>query len=272
MRLPVPGRRRRWRALERASAVRRGLVGMLVLAALALVALVASCTRSILGRAQGHPAQPVGRPDAFGTVTPRQSATIAGLRVLPHAARRRAGRPGWRAAALAAVEPAICAGRQHLYAVHVVDARCAMRSRARLDAQPGGSSKLCLSCHDGTMAIGNVNVLNGQVGSTPGSVSIPMTGTGRGRHDARRCGGTANRIHSQSRRRPDQRPSDLARPSTRALAAARWRVASGRRHAALARRQRHGDRCARTSGYKPQLPLEPTGSGGDRPGAVCELP
>lgn len=27
--------------------------------------------------------------------------------------------------------------------------------------QPGGSSKLCLSCHDGTVAVGNVNVLNG---------------------------------------------------------------------------------------------------------------
>lgn len=27
--------------------------------------------------------------------------------------------------------------------------------------QPGGSSKLCLSCHDGTLAIGNVNVANG---------------------------------------------------------------------------------------------------------------
>jgi hypothetical protein len=36
--------------------------------------------------------------------------------------------------------------------------------------QPGGSSKLCLSCHDGTMAIGSVNVLNGQ-----GSASIPGT-------------------------------------------------------------------------------------------------
>ncbi len=31
---------------------------------------------------------------------------------------------------------------------------------ARLE-QPGGSSKLCLSCHDGTLAIGNVNVANG---------------------------------------------------------------------------------------------------------------
>jgi hypothetical protein len=41
--------------------------------------------------------------------------------------------------------------------------------------QPGGSSKLCLSCHDGTLAIGNVNVLNGQPNAT-----IPMVGTGPG--------------------------------------------------------------------------------------------
>ena len=39
-------------------------------------------------------------------------------------------------------------------------------------ATPGGSSKLCLSCHDGTLAIGSVNVANGQT-----SVSIQMTGT-----------------------------------------------------------------------------------------------
>lgn len=48
-------------------------------------------------------------------------------------------------------------------------------------AQPGGSSKLCLSCHDGTLAIGNVNVLNG-AGSdaTQGTQSITMSGTGGG--------------------------------------------------------------------------------------------
>ena len=38
--------------------------------------------------------------------------------------------------------------------------------------QPGGSSKLCLSCHDGTLAIGTVNVLGGQQ-----NVNIQMTGT-----------------------------------------------------------------------------------------------
>jgi len=48
-------------------------------------------------------------------------------------------------------------------------------SAAELAAGPGGSSRLCLSCHDGTMAIGSVNVLNGQA-----NVSIPLTGTATG--------------------------------------------------------------------------------------------
>ncbi|NOX43513.1 MAG: hypothetical protein GXP19_07250, partial [Gammaproteobacteria bacterium] len=44
--------------------------------------------------------------------------------------------------------------------------------------QPTGTSKLCLSCHDGTMAVGAVNVLNGsftdQIGTTE---DIAMQGT-----------------------------------------------------------------------------------------------
>ncbi len=46
---------------------------------------------------------------------------------------------------------------------------------AEMAAAPGGSSKLCLSCHDGTIAIGNVNVLNGS-----GPAVVNMTGTGAG--------------------------------------------------------------------------------------------
>ena len=42
---------------------------------------------------------------------------------------------------------------------------------AELSGGPGGSSKLCLSCHDGTMAIDKVNVLNGA-----SNVTIAMTG------------------------------------------------------------------------------------------------
>lgn len=38
---------------------------------------------------------------------------------------------------------------------------------------PGASSKVCLSCHDGTLAVGTVGVLNGKT-----SVAIAMSGTG----------------------------------------------------------------------------------------------
>jgi hypothetical protein len=55
-----------------------------------------------------------------------------------------------------------------------------------LAAGPGGSSKLCLSCHDGTMAIDKVNVLNGASNPTivmkvSGTVTTPAympTGSG----------------------------------------------------------------------------------------------
>jgi len=49
---------------------------------------------------------------------------------------------------------------------------------ASMDAvtsQPGVSSKLCLSCHDGTLAIGTVGVLD-----NAGPVNIPMEGTNAG--------------------------------------------------------------------------------------------
>jgi len=43
--------------------------------------------------------------------------------------------------------------------------------------QPDGSSKLCLSCHDGTLAIGAVNVLNGSfTDQIPTTEDIPMLG------------------------------------------------------------------------------------------------
>lgn len=42
-------------------------------------------------------------------------------------------------------------------------------------AAPGGSSKLCLSCHDGTMALGTVNSVGGEQ-----NVTISLSGTGPG--------------------------------------------------------------------------------------------
>ncbi|MDH3658964.1 MAG: cytochrome c3 family protein [Alphaproteobacteria bacterium] len=55
-------------------------------------------------------------------------------------------------------------------------------SSSSLDAigldQPGGSSRLCLSCHDGTIAVGSVNVLNGaQTDLDPATADIELLGT-----------------------------------------------------------------------------------------------
>ncbi len=52
-------------------------------------------------------------------------------------------------------------------------------TQANIDINPGGSSKLCLSCHDGTIAIGNVNVLEGNT-----NVSINMLNTDGGKMPA----------------------------------------------------------------------------------------
>jgi hypothetical protein len=56
---------------------------------------------------------------------------------------------------------------------------------AQLAAAPGGSSKLCLSCHDGTMAIDKVNVLNGIKNATiamtsASPVKMPSANAGTG--------------------------------------------------------------------------------------------
>jgi len=39
-------------------------------------------------------------------------------------------------------------------------------------SQPGSSSKMCLSCHDGTLAIGAVNVVNGRLTSDVGDIQM----------------------------------------------------------------------------------------------------
>jgi Doubled CXXCH motif (Paired_CXXCH_1) len=122
------------------------------------------------------------------------------------------------------------------------------------NAQPGGSSKLCLSCHDGTLAIGNVNVLNGRA-----NVSIPMTGTGPGgvmpagegaqSGFTRFIGTDLRNDHPISvtfnsalaARDGEMRPVDSAQ---------RWPATTGTVVG------------VRVTGYKPLLPLEMTGNGG----------
>jgi len=126
--------------------------------------------------------------------------------------------------------------------------------------QPGGSSKLCLSCHDGTLAVGNVNVLNGQGGSAQGTQTIPMTGVapgtgfipdgaGAGTGFTRNLGINLTNDHPISlnfttplaNRDGELRDVDAAQ---------KWPPGSGTIIG------------VRASGYRPQLPLEPTGPDG----------
>jgi hypothetical protein len=123
-----------------------------------------------------------------------------------------------------------------------------------LSAQPGGSSKLCLSCHDGTLAIGNVNVLNG--GS---NVSIPMTGTGPGGTMPPGAGVQSGFTRFLGTDLSNDHPISLTYNSALAArdgelrpvdAAQRWPAGTG---SVLG---------LRAPGFKPLLPLESTGTNG----------
>lgn len=130
-----------------------------------------------------------------------------------------------------------------LDAQHIVDG---------FDSQPGGSSKLCLSCHDGTLAIGNVNVLNGQTGAT-----IPMTGTGPGGTMPPGQGSASGFTRFLGTDLRNDHPISVTFDAALAArdgelrspdAQQRWPAGSG---SVLA---------VRAPGVKPLLPLEPTGN------------
>ena len=95
-----------------------------------------------------------------GTVTATVEDQVCVFCHTPHGATNFPGSPLWN--------------RQlsnQTYTVYTSSSLDAEDIMGQLD-QPGGSSKLCLSCHDGTLAIGTVNVLGGQQ-----NVNISMTGT-----------------------------------------------------------------------------------------------
>ncbi|MDH5329936.1 MAG: hypothetical protein OEW27_08290, partial [Aquincola sp.] len=123
-----------------------------------------------------------------------------------------------------------------------------------LNATPGGSSKLCLSCHDGTLAIGNVNVLNGTA-----NVSIPMQGTGPGGTMPAGEGTTSGFTRFLGTDLRNDHPISLTYNSALATrdgelrpvdAQQRWPAGSGSVVG------------VRAPGIKPLLPLEPTGANG----------
>ena len=116
--------------------------------------------------------------------------------------------------------------------------------------QPLGSSKLCLSCHDGVMALGSVRVLQGQQNVTIGGgtqVTMPA-GSGSSTGYTRLLGTDLTNDHPISvtfDQALSDRDGELRRPSASPLN--RWGTVFGVRSA--------------QDSYKPLLPLEPTGSG-----------
>jgi len=78
----------------------------------------------------------------------------------PHGATKAPGAPLWNREL-----------SNQTYTVYTSSSLDANTIQQQLD-QPGGSSKLCLSCHDGTLALGTVNVRGGKT-----NVLIPLTGT-----------------------------------------------------------------------------------------------
>jgi len=124
-----------------------------------------------------------------------------------------------------------------------------------LNNTPGGSSKLCLSCHDGTLAIGNVNVLGGRSNAT-----IAMQGTGPGgtmpAGEGTASGFTRNLGTDLRNDHPISvtfnaalaaRDGELRLPD----AQQRWPAGSTPPATVLG---------VRGPGFKPLLPLEPTGA------------
>jgi hypothetical protein len=117
-------------------------------------------------------------------------------------------------------------------------------------SQPGGSSKLCLSCHDGTMALGTVGVLGGRTNVAVGGLAVSMpTGTGATTGFTRNLGIDLRNDH----------PISFTYNSTLATTDGELRTMDAQ--------QRHPAGTGtvigiRSSGSKPLRPLQPTGTAG----------
>ena len=130
--------------------------------------------------------------------------------------------------------------------------------QAGYSGQPGGSSKLCLSCHDGTLSVATVNVINGATGS-PG-VNIPMTG-GITTLPAGTYGATSGFTPVIGADLRNDHPISVDFTSTLAARDGELRPVNNN---ALQNWQSGGVDIIgkRGPGYRPVLPLEGTGAGG----------
>ncbi len=122
------------------------------------------------------------------------------------------------------------------------------------NATPGGSSKLCLSCHDGTLAIGNVNVLNGNQ-----NVTIPMQGTGPGGTMPAGEGTTSGFTRFLGTDLRNDHPISVTFSAALAARDGELRAVDPQQRWPAGTGSVIG---VRAPGFKPLLPLEPTGAAG----------
>ena len=113
--------------------------------------------------------------------------------------------------------------------------------------QPAGSSKLCLSCHDGTLALGTVGVLGGQQ-----NVDIAMTGTGPGGVMPPGAGVQTGFTRDLGIDLSNDHPISLTYDSTLSLTDGELRDPATSAHIGV-----------RSPGVRPLAPLEETGFGGE---------
>jgi hypothetical protein len=126
------------------------------------------------------------------------------------------------------------------------------------NAQPGGSSLLCLSCHDGVIALGNVNVLPRNTGTPVSATSITLSGSITTMPAG--AGATSGYTRLIGTNLTNDHPISIS--FTRELA-----NADGELRLLDAADQSFTAASAtvigvRSSGFKPLLPLEPTGKNG----------
>ncbi len=118
--------------------------------------------------------------------------------------------------------------------------------------QPTGISKLCLSCHDGTLAIGAVNVLNGRLtDQNPTTADIAMTGTAAGGTMAEGEGATTGFTRRIGTDLTNDHPISITLDTNLVQKDGEMRDPATSQYVKV-----------RARGVKPLLPLENNGAGG----------
>jgi hypothetical protein len=126
--------------------------------------------------------------------------------------------------------------------------------------QPGGGSKLCLSCHDGTVAIGSVNVLDGKGSPTQtGTVTIEMSGTQANGTMPAGAGLSTGFTRNLGTDLTNDHPISVSYTNALALRDGELRVVDANQQWVSGGKTILG---VRAPGVRPVLPLEPTGAGG----------